>query len=93
MNSMTHIRKYIRKAAKQGDTLKQISSILGISTGAIDRIIKGAYPDAKNAKILDVPAKCILCKRTIPKPKVKAAPPLIGRDPNWFDYFIRRFGK
>lgn len=69
MANMTTMRKAIRKARRNGATLKSLAQQYGLTTGAIQRVLDGAYPDATNAKRLGIPEKCTACKRTLPKPK------------------------
>ena len=71
MNNMTAMRKAIRKARKNGATLKSLAQQYGLTTGAIQRVLDGAYPSAANAKRLGVPEKCTVCRRNMPHKKAR----------------------
>lgn len=66
---MTVIRKTMRAARRKRATLKSIGQQFGVTTGTVQRILDGAYPDEANAKRLGVPVKCTTCKRNMPKPR------------------------
>ena len=72
MANMTTIRQTMRKARRQGATLRSIGQHYGITAGAVGRILAGAYPDAANARRLGIPEKCTVCKRNMPRKKPRA---------------------
>ena len=87
---MTRIRKDMRKAIRNGATLRTVGAQYSITGAAVGRILDGAYPDEANAKRLGVPVKCTTCKRNMPKPKQLRQPaPKIGQ-PGWTDYWMRK---
>lgn len=89
MANMTQIRTAMKNERRNRSTLKSIGQQYGITTGAVQRILDGAYPDEANAKILCVPVKCTACKRNMPKPKqVRRPAPKIGQD-GWMDYWMK----
>ena len=90
MCNMTQIRATMRKARRNDATLKSIGQQFGVTTGTVQRILDGAYPDEANAKRLGVPVKCTTCKRNMPKPKQTRQPaPKIGQ-PGWMEYWMRK---
>ncbi len=88
MPNMTAMRKAIRKARKNGATLKSLAQQYGVTTGAIQRVLDKAYPDEANAKRLGVPVKCTTCKRNMPK-QARQPAPKIGQD-GWMEYWMRK---
>jgi hypothetical protein len=89
MANMTQIRQTMRKAHRQGATLRTIGQQFGVSAGTVSRILSGAYPDATNAKRLGIPEKCTACKRTVAAKQTRTPAPKIGRDAGWIEYWMR----
>lgn len=87
--NMTAMRKTIRKARRNGATLKSLAQQYGVTTGTVQRLLDGAYPDAANARRLGIPEKCTACKRNVTTKQPRTPAPLIGRDAGWIEYWMR----
>ncbi len=91
MPTLTHIRKTVRKARKNGIPYRQIAQPLGISAAAVARIESGAYPNERTANALGIPPLCVTCHRKLPAPRQPRQPaPKIGRDPGWIEYWMKK---